>query len=133
MAKLTATAVKAALGKPGRHSDGDGLILAVGDKGNGSWMVRVQKDGKRRDIGLGAASKVTLSLARIRAAEAPRRLRRGLIQSPNAGRRPAPLRSAKQRRSFMPSTRKAGRTASTRANGCERLRSMSSPHWAIGW
>lgn len=78
MAKLTATAVKAALGKPGRHSDGDGLILAVGAKGNGSWMVRVQKDGKRRDIGLGAASKVTLSQARTRAAEARAQVEAGL-------------------------------------------------------
>ncbi|MEO7504926.1 MAG: Arm DNA-binding domain-containing protein, partial [Sphingomicrobium sp.] len=70
MGKLTATAVKAALGKPGWHSDGEGLILAVGAGGSGSWMVRVQKDGKRRDIGLGAANKVTLSQARMKAAEA---------------------------------------------------------------
>jgi integrase len=69
MGKLTATGVKAALSKPGRHSDGEGLILAVGTKGNGSWMVRVQKDGNRRDIGLGAASKVTLAQARTKAAE----------------------------------------------------------------
>jgi integrase len=87
MAKLTATAVKAALGKPGRHSDGDGLILAVGARGNGSWMVRVQKDGKRRDIGLGAASKVTLSQARMRAAEIRSQVEAGL--DPIAQRRKA--------------------------------------------
>lgn len=78
MVKLTATAVKAALNKPGRHSDGDGLILAVGPGGKGSWMVRVQKDGKRRDIGLGAASKVTLSQARAKAAEARAQVEAGL-------------------------------------------------------
>ena len=87
MAKLTATAVKAALGKPGRHSDGDGLILAVGAGGNGSWMVRVQKDGKRRDIGLGSASKVTLSEARTRAAAARAQVEAGL--DPVAQRRKA--------------------------------------------
>jgi integrase len=87
MAKLTATAVKAALNKSGRHSDGDGLILAVGAGGNGSWMVRVQKDGKRRDIGLGAASKVTLSQARVRAAEARAQVEAGL--DPVAQRRKA--------------------------------------------
>jgi len=87
MAKLTATAVKAALNKPGRHSDGDGLILAVGAGGNGSWMVRVQKDGKRRDIGLGAASKVTLSQARARATEARAQVEAGL--DPVAQRRKA--------------------------------------------
>ena len=53
MSKLTANGVKAALSKPGRHSNGDGLILAVGAGDNGPWMVRVQKDGRRRDIGLG--------------------------------------------------------------------------------
>lgn len=87
MAKLTATAVKAALSKPGRHSDGEGLILAVGSKGKGSWVVRVQKDGKRRDIGLGAASKVTLSQARARAAEARAQVEAGL--DPVAQRRKA--------------------------------------------
>ncbi len=79
--------MKAALSRPGRHSDGDGLILAVGAGGNGSWMVRVQKDGKRRDIGLGAASKVTLSQARARAAEARAQVEAGL--DPVAQRRKA--------------------------------------------
>lgn len=66
MGKLTATAVKAA-NAPGRYSDGDGLILLVGPTGSKSWVVRVQKDGKRRDIGVGSAAKVTLKLARTRA------------------------------------------------------------------
>ncbi|MEO5773336.1 MAG: integrase arm-type DNA-binding domain-containing protein [Sphingomicrobium sp.] len=87
MAKLTATGVKAALSKPGRHSDGDGLILAVGTRGNGSWMVRVQKEGKRRDIGLGAANRVTLSQARTRAAEVRAQVEAGL--DPVAQRRKA--------------------------------------------
>ena len=66
MGKLTATAVKAAK-VPGRYGDGDGLFLMVGATGSKSWLVRVQKDGKRRDIGLGGASKVPLALARDRA------------------------------------------------------------------
>lgn len=64
--KLTATAVKAAK-VAGRYGDGDGLFLLVGQSGSKSWLVRVQKDGKRRDIGLGSASKVPLALARERA------------------------------------------------------------------
>lgn len=67
MAKLTATSVKAAV-KPGRYGDGDGLFLLVGRSGSKSWMVRVQKNGQRRDIGLGSASKVPLKLPRERAA-----------------------------------------------------------------
>lgn len=68
MGGLTATAVKAAK-EPGRYGDGDGLFLLIGKRGGKSWMVRVQKDGRRRDIGLGSASKVSLKLARERAAE----------------------------------------------------------------
>jgi integrase len=67
MAKLTATAVKAA-SAPGRYGDGEGLFLLVGRSGGKSWLVRVQKNGKRRDIGLGSAAKVPLKLARERAA-----------------------------------------------------------------
>lgn len=68
MGSLSATAVKAA-SAPGRYGDGDGLFLLVGKGGAKSWMVRVQKDGRRRDIGLGSASKVSLKLARERATE----------------------------------------------------------------
>lgn len=67
MGKLTATSVKAAK-QPGRYGDGDGLALLVGKSGGKSWMVRIQKDGRRRDIGLGSAAKVPLKLARERAA-----------------------------------------------------------------
>ena len=67
MGKLTATAVKAATA-PGRYGDGEGLALLVDKRGGKSWMVRVQKDGRRRDIGLGSATKVSLKLARERSA-----------------------------------------------------------------
>jgi hypothetical protein len=67
MGKLTATAVAAAK-QSGRHSDGDGLYLLVGPTGAKSWVVRVQKGGKRRDFGIGSAAKVSLKLARERAA-----------------------------------------------------------------
>ncbi|MBB3765043.1 tyrosine-type recombinase/integrase [Sphingomicrobium lutaoense] len=66
MGKLTATAVKAAKER-GRYGDGDGLYLVVGNGGAKSWVVRIQKDGRRRDIGLGSAAKVPLRLARERA------------------------------------------------------------------
>ncbi len=51
MPKLTALSVRNA--KPGRHADGDGLYLLVKPTGSRSWMLRVQVDGKRRDVGLG--------------------------------------------------------------------------------
>lgn len=67
MGKLTATAVKAAK-QPGRYGDGDGLFLVVGKGSSASWVARVQKSGKRRDIGLGSAKKVSLAGAREKAA-----------------------------------------------------------------
>lgn len=70
MGKLTANEVKAALGKPGTYSDGDGLFLKVSGTKAASWLLRVQHEGKRRDIGLGSAKLVTLAAARAKAAEA---------------------------------------------------------------
>lgn len=68
MGKLSATAVKAAT-RPGRLGDGDGLFLVVKPNGNKNWLCRVQKNGNRRDFGLGSASKVSLALARERSRE----------------------------------------------------------------
>ena len=68
MGKLSATAVKAAT-RPGRLGDGDGLFLVIQPGGGKSWMCRVQKNGNRRDFGLGSASKVSLATARERARE----------------------------------------------------------------
>lgn len=67
MGKLTALAVKAAKAA-GRYGDGDGLFLVVASSGSASWIVRVQKAGRRRDFGLGSAKKVSLAAARQRAA-----------------------------------------------------------------
>ena len=67
MPGLTALKVKNA--KPGRHGDGAGLYLLVSPAGARSWMLRIQVDGKRRDIGLGSASDFTLQEARDRARE----------------------------------------------------------------
>lgn len=61
--KLTVARVrnaKPAFGQASRpvkraYQDGDGLFLLVSPSGAKSWMLRVQVDGKRRDIGLGTA------------------------------------------------------------------------------
>lgn len=69
MGKLTAMGVKAALATPGTYQDGDGLFLKVSGKGAASWKLRVQHDGRRRDIGIGSAKLVTLAMARDKARE----------------------------------------------------------------
>lgn len=86
MGRLTATAVKAA-NEPGRYGDGEGLYLLVGKTGSKSWIVRIQKDDRRRDIGLGSAAKVSLKLARERAADVRSQVEAGL--DPVAERRKA--------------------------------------------
>ena len=69
MGKLTAVAVKAAMATPGTYQDGDGLFLKVSGKGAASWKLRLQHDGKRRDIGIGSAKLITLAMARDKARE----------------------------------------------------------------
>jgi integrase len=66
MGKLTSTGIKV-LDEPGKYPDGAGLFLWVKSKTAKSWVCRVQKDGKRRDIGIGSFSKVSLKDARQRA------------------------------------------------------------------
>jgi integrase len=55
---LTAKFVEKA--KPGRHADGDGLYLLVKPTGARTWVLRVQVDGRRRDIGMGSVETVPL-------------------------------------------------------------------------
>lgn len=69
MGKLTAVAVKAALANPGTYQDGDCLFLKVDKRGGASWLLRLQRDGKRQDIGLGSARLITLKEVREKASE----------------------------------------------------------------
>jgi hypothetical protein len=61
--KLSARAV-ATIVQPGRHSDGDGLYLNVTRSGTRSWLFMWRKNGKRREMGLGSAGRVSLARAR---------------------------------------------------------------------
>ncbi len=66
MGKLTVRQVQSA--KPGTHVDGKGLLLRVNSATAKSWVLRVQYDGIRRDIGLGSTDILTLAEAREKAA-----------------------------------------------------------------
>lgn len=63
MGKLTATKIRNLKG-PGKYGDGDGLYLRIGDSGKGYWIIRCQFNGRRRDIGLGPLSLMSLAEAR---------------------------------------------------------------------
>ena len=97
--KLTAKAVLNA--KAGRHADGGGLYLLVKPTGARSWLLRVQVDGRRRDIGLGSVETSALAMrsdigedlpleekSRLTLAEA-RELSARLRNAAKAGRDPA--------------------------------------------
>lgn len=90
MAKLNALQVKNA--KPGRHGDGAGLYLLVKPSGSKSWVLRVQRNGKRRDVGLGSLAALTLAEAREKAAELRKHALNGRdpIAERDRDRRPAP-------------------------------------------
>ena len=57
---------------PGFYADGNGLYLRVDYSGCKRWILRTVVQGKRRDMGLGSCSEVSLVDARARA----RRLRK---------------------------------------------------------
>jgi integrase len=67
LGKLTAVTVRSALANPGTYQDGEGLFLKVDKRGGASWTLRLQRDGKRQDIGLGSARLLTLADARDKA------------------------------------------------------------------
>src|SRR5579863_7471947 len=52
------------LKEPGRYPDGGNLYLRITSKGAKAWVFIYAVGGKRSDIGLGAASKISLSAAR---------------------------------------------------------------------
>jgi integrase len=85
LGKLTALGVKKA--GTGRHGDGGGLYLVVSNTGSRKWVLRIQFNGKRHDLGLGSASNVSLGEARETAEDMRRSVRRG--EDPRANRRRA--------------------------------------------
>ena len=66
--RLTAATVRS-LSKTGMHADGNGLYLRVDRSGARRWIQRLVVQGKRRDVGLGSATLVTLAEAREAALE----------------------------------------------------------------
>ncbi len=77
--ELSAVQVKR-LTKPGFYSVGgvSGLSLQVKETGARSWILRAKIGAKRRDVGLGGFSDVTLADARDSAREAREQIRQGI-------------------------------------------------------
>ncbi len=75
---MALTALKVKNAKPGRHVDGQGLCLVVKESGARAWVLRMQRNGRRRDYGLGSALDVSLVEARDAAAALRRQVREGV-------------------------------------------------------
>jgi len=60
--KLSALAVRSL--PPGKYSDGAGLWLHRREDGGGQWFLRVTIHGRRREMGLGSVTEVSLKEAR---------------------------------------------------------------------
>jgi integrase len=65
--KLTAKRVAKAITRPGRYGDGHGLYLQVVNTNNASWLLRYERGGRERWLGLGPVHTVGLKDARERA------------------------------------------------------------------
>lgn len=72
------TARKVETAKPGKYSDGGNLYLIVSETGARKWVLRFTWRGRAKEMGLGSASSVPLADAREKAADARRKIGRGL-------------------------------------------------------
>jgi integrase len=63
---------------PGRHPDGDGLYLQITPTGVKSWVLRYERNGRERMLGLGTLRDFSLKEARERARRARQQLADGI-------------------------------------------------------
>ena len=68
----------AKLTKPGRHGDGHGLYLQITPAGVKSWLLRYERNGRERWMGLGPTHTFSLDEARERARKARQQLADGV-------------------------------------------------------
>jgi len=62
---------------PGKHFDGQGLMLVKSRKDAGKWLLRLSVAGRRREMGLGRWPDVSIAEARESASNARKELRGG--------------------------------------------------------
>src|SRR4051812_24885713 len=87
----------AKLTEPGRYGDGHGLYLQVMSASNRSWLLRFERGGRERWMGLGPLHTVNLKLARQKAQLARLQLLDGIdpLEARQAERAERALKSAK--------------------------------------
>lgn len=111
-------------GVPGKTNDGDGLYFQISKAGSASWIFRYKRDGKTRDMGLGAYPTVTLTDARGLAADQ----RRALV----AGSDPMAARDA-EREAEREKDRQAAAKRRTFAELAAEYRDAHGQGWSAQW
>ncbi len=74
--RLTAVGIKN-LKEKGLYADGGGLYLRITDSGTKGWIFRFARDGRTRDMGLGAYADISLAAAREIAEQCRKLLKQG--------------------------------------------------------
>lgn len=97
----------ARLSQPGRHGDGHGLYLQVVSRTNRSWLLRYERGGHERAMGLGPLHTINLYEARERARKARQLLLDGID--------PLEARAAEKHTAALAAARSLTFEAATRA------------------
>ena len=119
------------LTKPGRYHDGGGLYLQVTSATNRSWLLRYQRRGHARWMGLGSAREFDLSEARERAEAARQQLRDGIdpIDARKAGQvaRARAITFKKAALAYFTAHQRKWRNANYRVQFLSRLKAYAFP------
>jgi integrase len=94
---LTTKRIAKLKSKPGRYHDGHKLYLQVTNENAVSWILRYQRNGKERMLGLGPLHTISLQEARLRAKKARLQLLDGIdpVEAKKAAKRELKLTAAK--------------------------------------
>jgi integrase len=114
------TRLVAKLTEPGRYGDGRGLYLQVTPTGARSWLLRYERGGRERAMGLGPVDDFTLEDARERARRARQLLKDGVD----------PLDARKDERAKQTSDKALAAAANVTFKECvEQYYKFHSPKW----
>ncbi|MDE4909924.1 integrase arm-type DNA-binding domain-containing protein [Methylobacterium sp. 092160098-2] len=134
--RLSARKVQA-LSEPGRHADGGGLYLVIEPSGSKRWVMLYRMPGRRREMGLGSASAISLARARELAAAARTLIAEGIdpiearIAAAAPPPPPAPVTFAEVAETYMADRERTWRNATHRTQWRQTLEVQAASLWSM--